>query len=790
MLFISESFPLNAYAKCKLLLLISKAKPLLLICGMVFFGLFDCRGQTRKIPQELFPLLKKSNADTQRVHLLLQLAEYYVETEWNYSNKGKVDSALPYLREALRIVDSLQTPVYRCEILRGLGNYYFRCDNTDSASWYYSRLLQIQKNAADKKSEAINWQLFASRTPFLENFLDSIIYRYQQALALFKELKNGEKQSEILGQIGEMYVAQGKLPEAERVLQEALQLQKSFSIRNKYLTYWPLSGLQRKKGNYAKAIEYGLQAIEGVKLTNAYVVQATYMDGVGRMYAEIGKPDSAISLFYKGLEILAKETNHHWNVSNTRYDIINQMVPAFLQTGRKNDALILLKRTAKSYPPDNDYTRLLYAVSMGNCMKGLGMLNEAEQSYLQALAIAERTRQVVERANILLLVAELNIRLKRFGKAEEYIARVLKHPKGLATTINLAEISYLQFKIDSATGNYVAAIRHYQNFKFLNDSIFTVEKARQLDELLIQYQTVKREQEIQALQNKAKEQESEYEREKFMKRITLAGVALLSLILLLSHRAYRIKQRSNKRLKLSQQQISQTNLSLQHIIQEKEWLVKEIHHRVKNNLHTIISLLDSQTAYLQDSREKNVIKDSQRRIQAMSLLHQKLYLSSDMSSINMEFYIQELVAYLKESFNAEERIHFNSDIDHIIFDISPAVTIALILNEAITNALKYAFPGECSGVITVMLKEASPGCYKLSISDNGVGLPPDFDIDSHASLGLNLLQGLAADIDGSFSIVSNGGTSISIVFPYKPEGSTLKQQLVNIKENENESIHS
>ncbi len=136
-----------------------------------------------------------------------------------------------------------------------------------------------------------------------------------------------------------------------------------------------------------------------------------------------------------------------------------------------------------------------------------------------------------------------------------------------------------------------------------------------------------------------------------------------------------------------------------------------------------------------------MIKDAQRRIQAMSLLHQKLYLSNDMSSIDMEFYIQELVAYLKESFNAEERIHFKLDIDPVILDISPAVTIALILNEAITNALKYAFPAEGSGNISVVLKRNSPGFAKLSISDNGIGLPPDFEIDSHASLGLNLPAG-------------------------------------------------
>ena len=209
----------------------------LLPLGIALFSTLSVHSQSRKSPEELLPLLKKSAKDIKHIDLLIQLADYYVESEWNYSNKAKVDSALPYLLDAKRIADSVQSTDHLYAVLRGLGNYYFRCDKTDSASYYYTQLLSLQRKTGEKEKEAINWQLFAFKTPFLEIFIDTIIYRYQQALTIFKELKNVERQTEILGLIGEMHMAQGKLLESEHILLEALDLQRNQSPVSTYLTY-------------------------------------------------------------------------------------------------------------------------------------------------------------------------------------------------------------------------------------------------------------------------------------------------------------------------------------------------------------------------------------------------------------------------------------------------------------------------------------------------------------------------------------------------------------------------
>src|SRR5262249_26096035 len=151
---------------------------------------------------------------------------------------------------------------------------------------------------------------------------------------------------------------------------------------------------------------------------------------------------------------------------------------------------------------------------------------------------------------------------------------------------------------------------------------------------------------------------------------------------------------------------------------------------------------------------------------AMSLIHQKLYNSENLSSIDMSFYIRELATYLRDSFNTGKRIHFEFNIEPLEMDVSQAVPLGLILNEAITNSIKYAFPDGRNGVITISLCASNPEQFVLNISDNGVGIPVQFNFNNKkpGSLGFSLIEGLSADLDGEFSIESNNGTTITISF--------------------------
>ena len=177
-----------------------------------------------------------------------------------------------------------------------------------------------------------------------------------------------------------------------------------------------------------------------------------------------------------------------------------------------------------------------------------------------------------------------------------------------------------------------------------------------------------------------------------------------------------------------------------------------------------MSLLNSQSAYIDNDAALTAIHDSQHRVHAMSLIHQKLYGSENVSSIDMSFYIRELVSYLADSFNTGQRIRFELKIEPLELDVSQAVPVGLILNEAITNSIKYAFPNGENGVISITLSPTEPDHCLLIISDNGIGMPPRLDNKKPGSLGMSLMAGLSEDLDGTFSIENNNGTIIKISF--------------------------
>jgi two-component system sensor histidine kinase ChiS len=221
-----------------------------------------------------------------------------------------------------------------------------------------------------------------------------------------------------------------------------------------------------------------------------------------------------------------------------------------------------------------------------------------------------------------------------------------------------------------------------------------------------------------------------------------------------------------------EKKVIEKNLSLQkHVKQqeklltEKEWLIKEIHHRVKNNFHIVTGLLSTQASYLKNDEALRAIEQSQQRIHAMSLIHQKLYQSENLSALNMPDYIHELVEYLKDCFETKRHIRFDLQIEPIVLDLSYSLPIGLILNEAITNAIKYAFRNRDQGVIAIALKRTNDITAVLSIHDNGIGFSPDFDLQRSSSMGMNLMRGLSEDINGVFSITSNDGTQVDISFP-------------------------
>jgi two-component system response regulator len=198
-------------------------------------------------------------------------------------------------------------------------------------------------------------------------------------------------------------------------------------------------------------------------------------------------------------------------------------------------------------------------------------------------------------------------------------------------------------------------------------------------------------------------------------------------------------------------------------LREKEVLLKEIHHRVKNNMQIISSLLNLQASGIIDQAARDVLKESQQRVRSMALIHENLYQSDNFSEIDLNDYIRSIVVHLFHSY-CKSGISSAIDIASIRLNLDAAIPCGLIINELVSNALKYAFPDAASGTITISIGRSGDGNVYLDVSDDGIGIPPVLDIASIQTLGLQLVNSLVQQLQGTLEITGTSGTRVHIEF--------------------------
>jgi PAS domain S-box-containing protein len=216
--------------------------------------------------------------------------------------------------------------------------------------------------------------------------------------------------------------------------------------------------------------------------------------------------------------------------------------------------------------------------------------------------------------------------------------------------------------------------------------------------------------------------------------------------------------------------ITEQKKSEEHIIMalhEKEILIQEIHHRVKNNMAVISSLLQLQSGYIKDPVLIDVFRDSQSRIKSMALIHEKLYQSKTLAKVEMESYIKELTRTLFFTYNSRTiDLHISTTVENVFLDINSAVPCGLIINEVISNACKHAFVGKEKGLIEIRFEKKNEQ-YELEIKDDGIGMPPNTDLSNLKSLGMNLVHALSAQLGAQLEIRTQGGVCVKLAFVEK-----------------------
>lgn len=684
--------------------------------------------------------------DRKHIELLLLLASYYAfQPNSYYRYKDSVDY---FVNTALQESRLLKEDRLGRQGLCLLGKIYVQANDPKGDS-IFTLVINQSRRAGDKLTEARATAyrgIYAAPNQFT---FQQKLTDLQTAAGLYRQLGNSEGEINVLTDLGYMLVVTGQLQPANEIFSKALALAEA--IRFPYTQYITdaLAMVTSFQGKFGEPFRYTLQTIKTAENVRDSIGTAYFFSRLAILYASEGRAKESMEMAQKSVNrfILTRDPSV--------YAILNMVVDDMCNEGRATEALKLVFDISKAVGSPKTLSEMFtYNDALAGCYLSLDRLNQAEAHVRTMDSLetkAEAIRGPLSRTIVTDMYGHLFFKRRQYKKAREYFEKHFIVPSyGQHTLQNNLGTYRSLIATDSALGDHLSAIRHYARYTALLDSTFQVTKIRQAEELRVLYETQEKESQIAALNQQAKQT-------RLVKNLTLAGIGLVAVIAALLYRQSRLRKKNN-------QLISGQNEQLQNLLADKEWLLKEIHHRVKNNLQIIMSLLDSQSVYIDDNAALTAINDSQRRVQAISLIHQRLYQSENSSSINMPLYIDELVDYLKESFGTGNRIVIEQEIEPLKLDVATAIPLGLIINEGIVNAMKYAFPNDRRGNVRICLCEDDSRCLRLKIGDNGVGLPSGFDVSKQNSLGFSLMQGLTRQLDGNFDFKSENGLHLSIQF--------------------------
>ncbi|MBO9659347.1 MAG: sensor histidine kinase, partial [Chitinophagaceae bacterium] len=706
----------------------------------------------RKDPATGLRLLSQASGRN-RIQLLLLMGSYYAFQRNSYRHYR--DSVEYFLQQAISESNRLKEPRLGREALCLLGKMYLQVAEPLGDS-IYARLIRQCRVANDRETEAKALAYRSRYTPPTGLTILNKLNDTRAAAAIYHSLGNTEGEINALTDAGYLLTATGQLEPARETFAVAYRL--ADSIRFPYIHYnaQTLSMVNTFLGKFGEPLRYTLEMIKISENCRDSIGWGYFHSNLALMLASEGRDQEAIAVTDKAIAYFLSQKNP------TVYVQLVGVIVRMAQSGRSKEALEMTKNISKQViQPETlaDQFAFHYAFAYAYLYNNQLKMVEWHLAKMDSVeSLAEAVRPPFRRTDIDELTGFLLMRKGEYGKARKILDDHLLAPRTrLRPLIADLEIYRTLLEIDSTLGDDKAAVAHYKKYVAVLDSNFKVAKIRQAEELQVLYQIQEKENQISTLTQQAALEKERSARAALLRNITIAGIIAAMIIAVLLYRQNRLKQKSNK-------MISRKNEQLQDLVDDKEWLLKEIHHRVKNNLQIVISLLNSQSIYIDNRDARTAINDSQRRMQAMALIHQKLYLSDNMSSIAMQDYINELVNYVQESFDTRNRIVFEQDIEQLNLDVSQAIPLGLIINECIVNVMKYAFPDNRGGVVRLTLHRDKDDQLALQIADNGVGLPAGMDISRHNSLGFDLMRGLAKQLNGVLTYESNKGLHIMLRF--------------------------
>lgn len=510
------------------------------------------------------------------------------------------------------------------------------------------------------------------------------------------------------------------------------------------------AGMYQDKGDFDMAIQYYLEALKIAEEGKESEMIASIANNVAEAYSDAGRPIGFTRPFYeKSLrEVLPRK---NWQYAGM---IHSNMAKEYMMAGNADSARIEIAASIAylNRVQLKSYVYATCATDIGEILTKLGSYKEAEQYLLAANRILDSLKTSDNILIVLSALANLYVESKQYKKATEQGRRLLYLAEQYKSKLFLRNAYKVLSETAEANKQTDSALIFYKNYKRWNDSVFNDNKEKTIANAESRMMET-----LQAKENEQLKLSNTRLRNNSLLAAAVACILLLAALIIVL---------ANRKIKQKNQILESQKLVIEKQSSEKDILLKEVHHRVKNNLQVVSSLLNLQAASITDQKAIEALTTSQKRVKAISLIHQNLYAFDDLSTISFTSYVKELYQDLRQLYNkGNVELICTAATEQLEFDIERSVPLGLILNEVITNALKYAFEGREQGVINISCSTEADGLLTIQVADNGIGLPIPFENHNSASLGFRIIRELTRQLKGTVSCELNQGTCFVFRIP-------------------------
>ncbi len=505
--------------------------------------------------------------------------------------------------------------------------------------------------------------------------------------------------------------------------------------------YRELSWLYTYVPEYDKALELAYLSLEGYEAIGNEEQVAVLKSRIAQIWEYTGQPEKTLPLLLEAEKTLSQYDNYR-SLAYT-YLRLAQYYRSIDDSVNAQNNFDRYIETMKKMPDGGKYFLISAYCRRGNYFRELKQYTAAEKDLQLALNIARENKDTLQGLIATYSLGCLYAEVEQYEKAIQLLEEVI-----LVIEENLNKNEYFFLGVDfqemygaieqayAKSGQYEKAYTFLSQHKKITDSLFNIETNRTMLDMRTKYETEKKETLLQQKQQEL--------------YLALGGVGIAALVAMLLWWGYSNKKRHNTLLEKRNE--------------EKEFLIKEIHHRVKNNLQVLSSLLGLQSDYIEDKAALAAVNESRSRVQSMGLIHQKLYMSENLAAIEMKDFVRDLNEYLLSTFGVEDQVNIDTDIQVAPMDVDSAIPLGLIINELLTNSLKYAFPEGQKGRIKIKMWIAPEKDLCLSISDNGVGKTKEVNVMHSTNFGSDLIKTLSKKLKGSIHVNTENGYSTLIRF--------------------------